>query len=65
MRVLNTKKSILEYIAEAQKLGKEGIDPDRMAEIYKEIYDAIEAMSSNVKANTIVFLKNELKKRDW
>lgn len=62
MRVLNTKKSILEYIAEAQKLGKEGIDPDRMAEIYKEIYDAIEAMSSNVKANTIVFLKNELKK---
>ena len=40
MRVLNTKKSILEYIAEAQKLGKEGIDPDRMAEIYKEIYDA-------------------------
>ena len=39
MRVLNTKKSILEYIAEAQKLGKEGIDPDRMAEIYKEIYE--------------------------
>lgn len=62
MRILNTKKAILEYIDEAQKMGKEGTDPLRMEEIYTEIYNAIEAMNDNVKANTIVFLKNELKK---
>lgn len=62
MRVLNTKKSILEYIEEAKKLVKEGCTAQQMAEIYKEIYDAIEAMSDTVKTNTIVFLKNELKK---
>lgn len=62
MRMLNTKKVILEYIIEAQQMGKEGTDPLRMEEIYKEIYDAIEVMSSNVKPNTIMFLKNELKK---
>lgn len=62
MRVLNTKKSILEYIEEAKKLVKEGHTLEQMAEIYKEIYDAIEAMSDTVKTNTIVFLKNELKK---
>lgn len=62
MRVLNTKKSILDYIAEAQKLGKEGLELDKMESIYKEIDQAIEAMRPQVKVNTIAFLKNELNK---
>lgn len=62
MRVLNTKKAILEYIDEAQKMAKDGTEHSRMEEIYTEIYNAIEAISEAVKPNTIVFLKNELKK---
>ncbi|MEG1296437.1 MAG: hypothetical protein RSD02_08660 [Niameybacter sp.] len=59
---LNTKKAVLEAIEDARKQAKEGLLVEQVEQLYKEIYDAIEAMSVNVKSNTIVFLKTELNK---
>jgi hypothetical protein len=60
---LNTKKSILEYI-EIVKILKNGeIDHEQIEMVYKMIYENIDLMVSNVKPNTIMFLKNELKKQ--
>lgn len=60
---LNTKKSILEYI-EKVKIVKSGeIDYEQIEMVYKMIYENIDLMVGKVKPNTIMFLKNELKKQ--
>ena len=58
---LNSKKSILEAIEIVKSLAKEGLDSDKIQEVYTIIYKSIEAMNTIVKANTIMYLKNQLK----
>ncbi len=58
---LTTKKNILEYIDVIKKLSKETLDVNSTKASYKLIEEAISQMSEQVKPNTIVFLKNELK----
>ena len=60
---LDTKKSILEYIEEVKVLKSGEIDHDQIEMVYNMIYKSIEAMADNIKPNTIMFLKNELKKQ--
>ena len=60
-QALTTKKSILEYIDKLKKLSKEGLEEALLKESYTLIEKAINDMSKQVKPNTIVFLKNELK----
>lgn len=60
---LDTKKSILEYIEEVKILKSGEIDHDQIEMVYNMIYKSIEAMADNIKPNTIMFLKNELKKQ--
>ena len=60
---LNTKKSILEYIEEVKVLKSGEIDNDQIEMVYNMIYKSIDSMADNIKPNTIMFLKNELKKQ--
>lgn len=59
---LTTKKAVLEAIDDTRKQAKAGLAVEEVEKLYKEIYDAIEVMSANVKPNTIVYLKTELNK---
>lgn len=58
---LNTKKNILEYIDQIRKLAKEGMQEAEVKKVYEWIEKQIEAMGQNVKINTMVYLKNELR----
>lgn len=58
---LNSKKSILEVIEIIKPLAKEALDADKVQEVYTIIYKSIEEMNTIVKANTIMYLKNQLK----
>ena len=58
---LNSKKNILEAIEKIKPLAKEGLESDKIQEIYNVIYKSIEDMNTIVKANTIMYLKNQLK----
>lgn len=58
---LNSKKSILEAIETIKPLAKNGLDAEKMQEVYTIIYKSIEEMNTLVKANTIMYLKNQLK----
>ena len=58
---LNSKKNILEAIEKIKTLAKEGLESDKIQEIYNVIYKSIEEMNTIVKANTIMYLKNQLK----
>ena len=60
---LNTKKSILEYIEKVKILKSGEIDNDQIEMVYNMIYKSIDLMVGNIKPNTIMFLKNELKKQ--
>lgn len=60
-RDLNSKKNILEAIEIIKPLAKEGLESDKTQEIYTIIYKSIEEMNKVVKANTIMYLKNQLK----
>ncbi|WP_195964449.1 hypothetical protein, partial [Clostridium cuniculi] len=42
-------------------VAKEGLESDKTQEIYTIIYKSIEEMNKVVKANTIMYLKNQLK----
>lgn len=59
---LNTKKNILEYIEVIRKLSKETLTVEQVEESYELIEKKIMEMGESVKPNTIVFLKNELRK---
>jgi hypothetical protein len=58
---LNCKKNILEYIDIAKILKKENISSEQIQETYNLIYDSIDKMAGEIKPNTIMYLKNELK----
>lgn len=58
---LNSKKNILEAIEIIKPLAKDGLESDKIQEIYTIIYKSIEEMNKAVKANTIMYLKNQLK----
>ena len=58
---LNSKKNILEAIEIIKPVAKEGLESDKTQEIYTIIYKSIEEMNKVVKANTIMYLKNQLK----
>lgn len=58
---LNTKKNILEYIELTKVLKEESISSDKVQETYNYIYDSIEKMASEIKPNTMMHLKNQLK----
>ena len=58
---LNSKKNILEAIEIIKPLAKDGLESDKIQEIYTIIYKSIEEMNKVVKANTIMYLKNQLK----
>lgn len=61
-KVLNTKKNILEYMDKVRELCKSGaLDEAQATATYEFIEKNIMAMGELVKANTIVYLKNELK----
>lgn len=58
---LTTKKNILEYIERIRKLAKEGMQEAEVKKVYDWIETQIDAMGSEVKVNTLVYLKNELR----
>ena len=58
---LNSKKNILEAIEKVKPIAKEELESDKIQEIYTIIYKSIEEMNTIVKANTIMYLKNQLK----
>jgi hypothetical protein len=58
---LNTKKSILEYISITKVLKEDHIPSDMVQDTYNFIYNSIEDMSSTIKVNTKMYLKNQLK----
>ena len=58
---LNSKKNILEAIEKVKPIAKEELESDKIQEIYTIIYKSIEEMNTIVKANTILYLKNQLK----
>lgn len=59
---LNSKKNILEYIDIITKIDKSGLDENIMQGIYNNIYKSIDGMKAIVKTNTIMHLKNQLRK---
>ena len=61
--VLDTKKNILAYIDYVKKQSKEGVEEDHIRQSAEYIEAKIMAMSEKVKANTIVYLKNELRSK--
>ena len=58
---LTTKKNILEYIESIRKLAKDGMQEAEVKKVYDWIETQIDAMGSEVKVNTLVYLKNELR----
>ena len=61
---LNTKKNVLEYIDALKVLKKaEEVDYDQMQSVYDFVYESINKMHESIKPNTIMYLKNELKKQ--
>lgn len=58
---LTSKKSILEVIDILKPLAKKSLSSEKMQEVYTIIYKSIENMNTVVKANTIMYLKNQLK----
>lgn len=58
---LNCKKNVLEYIEFMKILKQEPIDKDQIQENYTFIYNSIDEMAGNIKPNTIMYLKNQLK----
>ncbi|MFL0267027.1 hypothetical protein [Candidatus Clostridium radicumherbarum] len=58
---LNTKKNILEYIDIIKVLKQNDLSSETIQDTYTFVYDAIEEMSSIIKVNTKMFLKNQLK----
>ena len=58
---LNTKKNILEYIDQVRKLAKDGLAEEQVKAVYEWIEAQIEAMGNEIKINTMVYLKNELR----
>ena len=61
---LNTKKNVLEYIDALRVLKKvDEIDYDQMQSVYDFVYESINNMHESIKPNTIMYLKNELKKQ--
>lgn len=61
---LNTKKNVLEYIDILKVLKKsKEIDYDQMQSVYDFVYESINKMHESIKPNTIMYLKNELKKQ--
>ena len=58
---LNSKKNILDAIEKTKPLLKEELSKEKAQEIYTIIYNSIEKMNTVVKANTIIYLKNQLK----
>lgn len=58
---LNSKKNILESIEILKSLAKESLSTEKVQEVYTIIYTSIENMNTIVKANTIMYLKNQLK----
>ena len=61
VKELNSKKSILEAIEAIKHLAKNGLDGEKMQEVYTIIYKSIEEMNTLVKANIIMYLKNKIK----
>lgn len=60
---LQTKKSILEYIETIRKLAKSELTQEQVKESYLFIDVQIEALASDIKVNTMVYLKNELRNK--
>jgi hypothetical protein len=58
---LNTKNSILEYIALTKVLRKNEASGEQLQDTYNFIYNSIDAMGSTIKVNTNYYLKNQLK----
>ncbi len=58
---LTTKKSILEYIELTKILKKANVDERQIIDTYNYIYNCIEKMKNNVKPNTMMYLKNNLR----
>lgn len=58
---LNCKKNVLEYIEFMKILKQEPIDKEQIQENYTFIYNSIDEMANNIKPNTIMYLKNQLK----
>lgn len=58
---LNTKKNILEYIEITKALKNGNADVYQIETTYNFIYKSIDDMSDTIKANTIMYLKNNLK----
>lgn len=61
--VLNTKKNILAYIDYIKQQSKAGLEENQVMQSAEYIEAQIMAMSEKVKANTIVYLKNELRSK--
>lgn len=60
-KTLNTKKNIIEHIDAVQKIEKEYFEAEDWQKIYDFIYKSIEDFSQEIKANTVLQLKNHLK----
>ncbi|MGG7177787.1 hypothetical protein ACQPU1_09350 [Clostridium paraputrificum] len=58
---LNTKKNVLDYIEITKVLKNGNATNEQLQDTYTMIYKEIEKMSSSVKPNTIMYLKNQLK----
>ena len=59
---LNSKKNVLEYIEVTGVLKNGEIDCDQIQDVYTMVYKSIDKMD-NIKPNTSMFLKNQLKKQ--
>lgn len=60
---LQTKKGVLEYIEVIRKLTKEGLQEAEAKKVYEWIEKQIEAMGHDIKVNTMIYLKNELRNK--
>jgi len=60
---LQTKKSILEYIDTIKKLAKSELTQEQVKESYLFIDAQIEVLAKDIKVNTMVYLKNELRSK--
>lgn len=58
---LNCKKNVLEYIELVKILKQEPVDKEQIQDTYTFIYNSIDEMANNIKPNTIMHLKNQLK----
>lgn len=58
---LTSKKTVLEYVEIIKVLKNSNATKEQIEETYNFVYKKINDMVANVKPNTIMFLKNELK----